>query len=81
MLSLYRTAREAVSIYRDLQQLYAMAVEYTRRPEASPCEVELITDFRNCRPCAYDAEALMEGEAEPWDSGWSVVSLHPHSSR
>ena len=82
MLSLYRTAREAVSIYRDLQQLYAMAVEYTRRPEASPHEVELISDFRNCKPCAYDAEPLLEGDAEPWDSGWSVVFLQKeHSSR
>ena len=83
MLALYRTAREVYSVCQDLRQLYEMAAEYAaQRP--SPCakEVELISDFRSCRPCAYDAEPLMEGDAEPWDSGWSVVSLQKeHSAR
>ena len=83
MLALYRSAREVYSVCQDLRQLYEMAVEaYAARQ--SPCarEVELISDFRSCRPCAYDAGPLMEGDAEPWDSGWSVVVLQKeHSSR
>ena len=75
MLALYRTAREVYSVCQDLRQLYEMAAEYAaQRP--SPCarEVELISDFRNCRPCAYEEDPLIDGDAEPWDSGWSVVS-------
>ena len=75
MLSLYRTAREAIGIYQDLRQLYEMAVEAYARREASPCEVELITDFRNCIPCTYDADPLVEGDAEPLDTGWAVVDV------
>ena len=73
MLALYRTAREVYSVCQDLRQLYEMAAEYAARP--SPCarEVELISDFRNCCSCAYDADPLVEGEAEPFDTGWSVV--------
>ena len=82
MLALYRTAREVYSVCQDLRQLYEMAAEAYAQREASPREVELISDFRSCRPCAYDAEPLMEGDAEPWDSGWSVVVLQKeHSSR
>ena len=81
MLSLYRTAREVYSVCQDIRQLYEMAAEaYARREPPCAREVELISDFRGCRPCAYDAEPLMEGEAEPWDTGWALVSKQPHSS-
>ena len=74
MLALYRTAREAVSIYQDLRQLCEMAVEaYTRREPPEAREIELIEEFRACRACTYDPDPLLEGEAEPWDSGWSLV--------
>ena len=78
---MYRSAREIYSVCQDLRLLYEMALEAYKRP--SPCahEVELISDFRACRPCSYEAEELMEGDAEPWDAGWSVVSLQPHSAR
>ena len=75
MLSLYRSAREVYGVCQDLRLLYQMAVEAYARRETAPCEVELITDFRNCRPCAYEAEPLLEGGAEPFDTGWSVISL------
>ena len=82
MLALYRTAREVYSVCQDLRQLYEIAAEYTRRTQPSDVrEVELITDFRGCRPCRYEEDPLVEGDAEPWDSGWSVVALYPHSSR
>ena len=74
MLALYRTAREAVSIYQDLRQLYEMAAEaYKRRESPEAPEIELIEEFRACRACTYDPDPLLEGEAEPWDSGWSLV--------
>ena len=74
MLALYRTAREAVSIYQDLRQLYEMAAEaYKRREPPEAPEIELIEEFRACRACTYDPDPLMDGEAEPWDSGWSLV--------
>ena len=75
MFAFYRSAREAIGFYQDLRKLYEMAVEAYARRETAPCEVELITDFRNCRPCAYEAEPLLEGGAEPFDTGWSVISL------
>ena len=74
MLALYRSAREVYSVCQDLRQLYEIAVEYTRRPEASQAEIELITAFRECEPAHYDADPLLEGPAEPWDSGWSLLS-------
>ena len=74
MLALYRTAREAVSIYQDLRQLYEMAAEaYKRREPPDAPEIEQIEEFRPCRACTYDPEPLLEGEAEPWDSCWSIV--------
>ena len=88
MLALYRSAREVYSVCQDLRQLYEMAVEAYAAQRPSPCahEVELISDFRACRPCAYDAEPLLEGDAEPWDTGWSLVQRpstlqKPHSAR
>ena len=76
MLALYRSAREVYSVCQDLRQLYEMAAEAyaaQQKPTPSTREVELITDFRGCRPCAYDAEPLMEGDTEPLDTGWAVV--------
>ena len=73
MFSLYRSAREVIGIYQDLRQLYEMAAEAYARREPAPYEVELISDFRNCCSCAYDADPLVESEAEPFDTGWSVV--------
>ena len=65
MLALYRTTREVYSVCQDLRQLYDIAAEYTRRPQASDLrEVELITDFRGCRPCRYEEDPLVEGDAE-----------------
>ena len=74
MLALYRSAREVVGLYQDLRQLYEMAVDaYKRREPPEAPEIELIEEFRACRACTYDPDPLMEGEAEPWDSGWSIV--------
>ena len=74
MLGVYRSAREAVGIYQDLVQLYQMLSEVCKRQEpAEAREIELIEDFRACRACTYDPDPLLEGEAEPWDSGWSIV--------
>ena len=74
MLALYRSAREVVGLYQDLRQLYEMAAEaYKRRESPQVREIELIEEFRACRTCSYDPDPLMEGEAEPWDSGWSLV--------
>ena len=77
MLALYRTAREVYSVCQDLRQLYEIAAEYTRRPQASDLrEVELITDFRKCIPCAYEEDPLIEAGTAPLDSGWCVVNRH-----
>ena len=77
MLALYRSAREVVGLYQDLRQLYEMAAEaYQQRISSDPCgscEVELIEDFRACRTCSYDPDPLLEGDSEPWDTGWSIV--------
>ena len=74
MLALYRSAREVVGLYQDLRQLYEMAAEaYKRREPPEAPEIELIEEFRACRACTYDPDPLLEGEAEPWDSGWSLV--------
>ena len=58
MFSLYRSAREVIGIYQDLRQLYEMAASAYAQREPSPYEVELIS---------------IEGEAEPFDTGWAVV--------
>ena len=51
-----------------------MALEaYKRREPPEAPEIELIEEFRACRACTYDPDPLLEGEAEPWDSGWSLV--------
>ena len=81
MLALYRSAREVYSVCQDLKILYEMALEYTRRSETPPAEIELIAAFRECEPAHYDADPLLEGEAVPFDSGWTVVLQNPHSAR
>ena len=69
MLSLYRGARGAVSIWQDFCLLYGRSHEKKQETER---EIELISDFREPALC-YEADLLLASEAEPFDSGWALI--------
>ena len=72
-LTVYRSARELVSVWQDMRQIYEMALEVYRTREASPPELELSSRFRECCGCAYDEEPFFATPPEPHDTGWTVV--------
>ena len=73
-LTVYRTARELVSVWQNLRDLYEMAAEFCRQRDVAHPEIELSSRFRECCGMAHEDEPLFYTEPEPHDTGWTVVS-------
>ena len=74
VVEVYRSAREIVSVWNDVKDLYDMVVEICKKREDVPPEIELTTRFRECCGMAHEDEPLFYTEPEPHDTGWTVVS-------
>ena len=74
VVEVYRSAREIVSVWNDVKDLYDMVVEIYKKREDVPPEIELTTRFRECCGLAQEDEPLFHTEPEPHDTGWTVVS-------
>ena len=74
VVEVYRSAREIVSVWNDVKDLYDMVVEIYKKREDVPPEIELTTRFRECCGMAQDAEPLFYTEPEPHDKGCTVIS-------
>ena len=75
VVEIYRSAREIVSVWNDVKDLYDMLVEIYKTREDGPPEIELTTRFRECCGMAHEEEPLFSTEPEPHDTGWTVVSV------
>ena len=72
----YRSARELVSVWQDISELYSIVAEICKKREDAPPEIELTTRFREC--CGlHEEEPLFFSEPEPHDTGWTVIERSP----
>ena len=58
VVEVYRSAREIVSVWNDVKDLYDMVVEIYKKREDVPPEIELTTRFRECCGMAHEDEPL-----------------------
>ena len=73
-IEVYRSARELVSVWQDMSELYSIVAEICKKREDAPPEIELTTRFRECCGLAHPSEEpLFFSEPEPHDTGWTVI--------
>ena len=72
-IEVYRSARELVSVWQDMSELYSIVAEICKKREDAPPEIELTTRFRECCGLVHEEEPLFFSEPEPHDTGWTVI--------
>ena len=72
-IEVYRSARELVSVWQDMHELYSIVAEICKKREDAPPEIELTTRFRECCGLVHEEEPLFFSEPEPHDTGWTVI--------
>ncbi len=76
MLSVVSTVRNVAGAVQDVVWLYEKAreaVDAWSRPQESPKEIELIEQYRKCRPQPFEPP-IWQRESEPFDEGWVLCN-------
>ena len=64
-IEVYRSARELVSVWQDIHELYSIVAEICKKREDAPPEIELTTRFRECCGLVHEEEPLFFPNLSP----------------